>query len=361
MFIEGKTFPVDKIALSITKQLTFAAKVNEESGKNASNLKDITLELQGTIQGHTIKTTSSWQGVAVETFSMKSPLQAPEGSIGILLPKAFRENGVLLGDKGFLSYTSSTTSALQEQRSSIFIEGFYDPGILPIGNKCLLVPRTITRTINSANTSFTFDKIALNGFQVWFDDLKNTSLIKAKIEGLLQDEGISSYWKVVSFKEYDFAKDLLQQFQSDKYLFSLVGIIILIVACCNILSFLVILVNDKKKEIAILQAIGASKKSIALIFGVSGMVIGILGSAIGIVAAILTLKNIDLLMQFLSAIQGRDAFQEAFYGTTLPSALSSHALVFTLIATPILSLLAGLIPALKACKLHPSSILRAES
>ena len=80
--------------------------------------------------------------------------------------------------------------------------------------------------------------------------------MKEEILQALKRDGLDNYWKVTTFREYDFAKDLIQQFQSDKYLFALVGMIILIVACCNIISMLVLLVNDKKREIGILQAMG---------------------------------------------------------------------------------------------------------
>lgn len=363
--------------LDLDSSLIFSSKTDENSTKTASEIKDIKMLLKGTIQGHPIEGSLRWQHVAIETFALDNSFSppwvyeksssemvlptGPSQEKGILLPKSFQDNGVLLGDKGFLSYSSSTASAVQEQRTAVFVAGFYDPGILSVGSKCLLVPRSVTKTINSSNTSFTFDKIALNGFQVWFEDPSKVSLIKEQIELSLGQAGLLPYWQVVSFKDYDFAKDLLQQFQSDKNLFSLIGIIILLVACCNIFSFLIILVNDKKKEIAILQAMGASKKSILCIFGICGVVIGLLGSFIGISAAILTLTNIDTLVQFLSMLQGHDAFHQSFYGSSLPNTLSSHALLFICISTPILSLLAGLIPALKACRLHPSSILRSES
>ena len=363
--------------LNIDSPLIFASKVDEATAETATEIKDIVMLLKGSIQGNSIAGSLKWQHLAIETFTLDNSFSppwvyeksssemvlpvGPSQEKGILLPKSFQENGVLLGDKGFLSYSSSTASAVQEQRTAIFVAGFYDPGILSVGSKCLLVPRSVTKTINSSNTSFTFDKIALNGFQVWFENPSRVSFIKKQIEASLGQAGLLPYWQVVSFEEYDFAKDLIQQFQSDKYLFSLVGIIILLVACCNIFSFLILLVNDKKKEIAILQAMGATKKSIAFIFGMCGVTVGLLGSFLGIAAAILTLSNIDTLVQILSMLQGHDAFHQSFYGTSLPGTLSSHALLFICISTPILSLLAGLIPALKACRLHPSSILRSDS
>jgi lipoprotein-releasing system permease protein len=137
-------------------------------------------------------------------------------------------------------------------------------------------------------------------------------------------------------------------------------VIILIVACCNIISLLVLLVNDKKREIGILQAMGASHMSIAAIFGSCGMIMGILSSIIGIAAAVLTLHHIDAVVQLLSFIQGHDAFHAAFFGKSLPDHLSRNALTFILVTTPLLSFLAGLVPAIKACRLRPSVILRSE-
>ncbi|MES2198748.1 MAG: FtsX-like permease family protein [Chlamydiota bacterium] len=377
---EEKTISLaNETFFSLDAPLIFSAQVNPKSIAHAFKIKDIQISVQGSIQGNEIKGLIPWADVEIASFALKQdPLTSPPWAhaksdlemtlplgpsqeVGVLLPKAFQENGVLLGDKGYLSYASSTASAFQEMRSPIFVAGFYDPGILSVGNKCLLVPPSITRSINSCNTSFTFDKIALNGFQIWVDDLNNVTKVQQEIEANLEKEGLANYWQVTSFKEYDFAKDLLQQFQSDRYLFSLVGIIILLVACCNIVSFLILLVNDKKKEIAILQSMGASKKSIACIFGLCGIVVGIAGCALGILAGVLTIKNIDTLVRVLSALQGHDAFLQTFYGSSLPSTLSSSATLFISIATPILSIIAGLIPAIKACRLHPSSILRSES
>ncbi len=384
--IEGRSFTIDveNTFFEVAKPLIFKSKIQEESIETAHHIQEIRVLVEGSLQGHIIKGELPWKDLLVDTFTVlsesghehgKSPpwvhvqnsarewsLPTNEkGESGILLPKGFKENGVMLGDRGFLSYQGSTSSSVQEQRVSVFVAGFYDPGIISVGNKCLLVPKTITKTINSSNTPFTFDKISLGGFQVWPDSPRSAELIKEEIQNALENQGLSSYWSVTSYKDYEFAKDLLQQFQSDKMLLSLIGVIILVVACCNIISFLILLVSDKKKEIAILQAMGASRTSIALIFGSCGMIVGLFGCTIGTVGALFTLEHIDLIAGFLSAMQGHEAFNPAFYGNSLPTTLSSGALLFIFIATPTLSLLSGLIPAIKASRLCPSTILRSES
>ncbi|MDR3623914.1 MAG: FtsX-like permease family protein [Chlamydiales bacterium] len=282
----------------------------------------------------------------------------PDMGEGVLVAKGFKDNGVLIGDKGFLSYQAASASAIQEQRIPIFVAGFYDPGIIPLSGKIILARPEIAATIRSAAStqSNTFG----NGIQVWFDNLDKASLIKANLERKLAEKGLTPYWKIETYQEYEFSKDLVQQLKSDKNLFSLLAIIIIVVACSNIISMLILLVNDKKKEIGILQSMGASPWNIALIFGTCGMILGLVSSLIGTFAAYITLHHIDTLVNLLSSLQGFDAFNAAFYGDALPNQMSSNALTMVWIATSIISLLAGLIPAIKASLLKPTLVLRSE-
>lgn len=294
-------------------------------------------------------------------YIVKNQLQLPQdmaSQTGVLLAKNFLESGVKIGDNGFIAYGALTASSLQEQRIPIYVAGFYDPGIMTVGNKCIFVPSHITQIINSSEGSYAVDRAQANGIMVWPEDLSLVKETKVQIEKTFQENGISDYWKVTTFRDYDFAKDLLQQFESDKLLFTLIGAIILIVACCNIISLLILLIADKKREIGILQAMGASKKSIAAIFGLSGAIMGTLGSLLGIGLALVTLHYIDQVVHFLSFLQGHEAFNALFFGKSLPKQLSMSALTFVLIATPLLAFLAGLIPAIKACSLKPSEILK---
>ncbi|MCH9703145.1 MAG: FtsX-like permease family protein, partial [Chlamydiae bacterium] len=149
-------------------------------------------------------------------------------------------------------------------------------------------------------------------------------------------------------------------FDSDKTLFTLIMIIILVVACSNIISMLILLVNDKKREIGILQALGASPKRIGIIFGMCGLITGLVSSLLGTLLALLTLKNLQSLVNFLNMLRGHETFQKMFFGGQLPNEVSVSALAFVLTATIMISILAGLVPALKAARIRPSEILRGE-
>lgn len=363
------------------QEISFQAQLIQSSLAAAQRLDDLRFDVQGSLNNIPLKGEINWIGIEIAAADVKTHFAEPPKSApfwvygigqkltlptfssqerGIMLSKQFQDNGVRIGDRGYIAYPAATAGALQEQRLAVFVAGFYDPGVLAVGNKCLLAPANVVHLINTTSQVEHFDKTTSAGFAVWIKEIKQAPALAKKLQNRLKNAGIDQYWKVTTYQEYDFAKDLLQQFQSDRYLFTLIGLVILLVACSNIISFLVILVNDKKQEIGILQALGASRKSIAMIFGGLGAALGVLSSFVGVGAALLTLKNLDTLVQFLSFLQGRDAFNTVFFGSSLPHDLSFQALLFVLVITPILSLIAGLIPALKACRLSPSAILRSE-
>lgn len=352
---------------------SFTAQLNSASIDHAKRLQDLRFEVEIPVQGTLLKGQVFYRGLEIaaadslpqasppwihqEQAAFVLPKDAEVGE-GVLLPKSFRDAGVLIGDRGSLSYLAPTASLLQEQLIPIYVAGFYDPGIIPIGGKFILANQEITSLIRASHQQD--DKTATtNGINVRFDKLEHADQVKTQLMQAFKDKGIQRYWTIETYREYEFTKEIIKELQSQKNLFMLIALVIIVVACSNIISMLIILVNDKKMEIGILRSMGASSKSIALIFGLSGAAIGVLGSVIGILGAILTLSYLNVLIGWLSRLQGHDMFNASFYGQVLPHELSFEALSFVLAATVFISLLAGIVPAIKACLLRPSQILRA--
>lgn len=366
--------------LTLAGGSSFEAQLDPVSIEGAKHLDDLRFRVEVPIQGVLLEGQAAYRGLEIafaETHTQplnSEPLwvhqsqlidgipsfelpKDPDIGEGIVLPKSFRDVGVLIGDRGALSYLSPTASLLQEQHIPVYVAGFYDPGIIPIGGKFILASQEVTSLIRDSHQQD--DRTTTtNGINVRFQNLDQADYVKAQLLKAFQEKGIQRYWNVETYREYEFTKEIMHELQSQKNLFMLIAIVIILVACSNIISMLVILVNDKKMEIGILRSMGASSKSIALIFGVSGAMIGVLGSTLGIVAAILTLSSLDTLVNLLSRLQGRDMFSANLYGQVLPSELSYEALSFVIIATVCMSLLAGIVPAIKACLMRPSHILR---
>ena len=276
----------------------------------------------------------------------------------ILLPKTLRSPGVSVGDRGVLSYYAPTTSTVQQMAVPVFIAGFYDPGIIPIGAKFVLTGKEIA-TLFRASQNQEESQLS-NGINVRLTNLDQAEKVKNAIQKGFEEAGITPYFKIETYREYEFTKDLIQQLHSEKNLFTLIATVIIIVACSNIISMLIILVNDKKLEIGILRSMGASSLSIAFIFGVCGTLMGLLGSLIGTLCAFFTLRHLQLLISWISWIQGHEMFNPLFYGDVMPSEMSGEAFGFVFVATVLISLIAGIVPAIKACFLRPSATLRAE-
>ena len=153
-------------------------------------------------------------------------------------------------------YFTPTASSVQEQRIPVFVAGFYDPGIIPIGGKYILTNKDITTLIRASHNQD--DNGISNGINIRFADRDHADNVKESLEQAFKEARIDQYWKIETFREYEFTKDILQQLRSEKRLFTLLATLIILVACSNIISMLIILVNDKKQEIGILRSMGAT-------------------------------------------------------------------------------------------------------
>ena len=135
-------------------------------------------------------------------------------------------------------------------------------------------------------------------------------------------------------------------------LFVIVTIIVL-VAAFAIIGHLVLLVAEKRKEIGVLKAIGASGRSITIVFFSVGMMIGVVGtlagSAVGL--ALIWLQNTYKIIRLAG-----DVYQIDY----LPMKLSPTDFLLVVSATLLLSFLATVLPARRAGALSPVDVLRYE-
>ncbi len=376
---KGKTYALSDTVGMVVPDLLMDAKIDPESLLGARDADDLTFDVAFEVGGLPFAGSLPYRHLEIGSARVtehfdEAPTAAPswlysvdeahilpeniEGGHGVLIASSFRKMDVRVGDRGYLAYYSSTPSNIAEQKVPIFVAGFYDPGMMPAGAKLVLVDQEVVTDVRQALAQV--DNSMANGIGVYFDDVYRAEEVKASIESGLEEKGLANYWTVETYREYEFAKPLLQQFQSDRLLFSLIALIIILVACSNIISMLILMVNDKRREIGILRAMGAKTRSIVLIFATCGTTMGILGSLVGILGALLTLRYLDRIIGLLSAMQGHEAFNQVFFGGELPNELSFSVLSFVIGATIVVSVIAGVIPALKAARIRPAAILRSE-
>lgn len=135
---------------------------------------------------------------------------------------------------------------------------------------------------------------------------------------------------------------------------------IVAVAAFNIISTLVMLVQDKQADIAILRTQGASPASVLSIFIVQGTLIGVLGTVAGLIGGISLASNIDVVVPFIEQFTGPVLNPEVYYIDEMPSDLRSSDVIKVGLMSFGLSLLATIYPAWRASRIDPASALSYE-
>ncbi len=133
------------------------------------------------------------------------------------------------------------------------------------------------------------------------------------------------------------------------------------VAMFNVVSTLIVVVNEKRSDIAILRTLGASPKSILAVFMVQGSLIGVIGTVAGTVAGILMALNVGNLVHALEFIfNTRFLAPEIYFLSDLPSDLQWDDVAIISGVSLTLSLLSTLYPAWRASQTQPAEALRYE-
>ncbi|MBL0623232.1 lipoprotein-releasing ABC transporter permease subunit LolE [Aeromonas veronii] len=148
---------------------------------------------------------------------------------------------------------------------------------------------------------------------------------------------------------------LYQDIQMVRTVMYVVMLMVVAVACFNIVSTLVMAVNEKRSEIAILKTMGASPGQIRLTFVIQGMVNGVAGALLGaLLGGLLSSKLTQILSVVEKLIGHRFLNPDIYFIDFLPTELHMQDLLIVTYAAILMSLVATLYPAWRASGLVPS-------
>lgn len=149
------------------------------------------------------------------------------------------------------------------------------------------------------------------------------------------------------------------QVQKDT-MFIVLGMIVL-VAAFNVISSLIMLVKDKRGDIAVLRTLGASSGAVLRIFVMCGAFVGVTGTFIGTVIGIVFCRNIVAIQHAVEDITGGQVFDSSvFQLTALPNTIDWGDVVRVVALGLVLSLLATIYPSWRAARTDPVEALRHE-
>lgn len=217
------------------------------------------------------------------------------------------------------------------------VSGVFDTGMYEYNNTLAYI------NIREAQSFFGLGDI-VSGFSVKTNDFDNAEYTAAQIQKKLKFPYWSRDW--ISMNQ-----SLFSALKLEKYAMFVILTLIIIVASFNVISMITVTVKDKKRDIAILRAMGAPESSISGIFKKQGMIIGITGTAIG---DLLGLGICELLSKFrLISLP-----QDIYFMDRLPVKIDGWTFVLVSVCSLLITYLAGLYPARQSARLDPVEALR---
>jgi lipoprotein-releasing system permease protein len=167
-----------------------------------------------------------------------------------------------------------------------------------------------------------------------------------------------------AYEVRDWTQDNANYFRAtriEKTMMSLILLLIVAVAAFNIVAMLVMVVTDKRTDIAILRTFGAAPRRVLAIFITQGLVIGWLGVGLGVALGLALALHVDTIVPFLEHSFGFQILDsEVYYSSVIPSEVHAANVVAISLAALALTALATVYPALRAARIAPAEALRYE-
>ena len=295
-------------------------------------------ELKNTLESGTLADLETTHPVTVVDKGVKRQVELPGAIIGKSL--AF-ELGVRPGDPVILISPASLGAGIGPPRLKRFIvTGFFHSGMFDYDSTLVFVALKDGRALLADDASLE------SGLEVRLVNMFDAPAMRTKIAALAGPGFEVSDWTTAN-------APLFSALKLEKFTYFMVLLLIVLVAAFNIIATLVMVVMERRKEIAILRAMGAVAASVAAIFLIQGAVLGVVGTVVG-----------DGTGFVISYLIGKYHLihlpADMFMVSNVPVQLNPWNFIAVAVATIALCLLAAIYPAMQATRLSIAEILRYE-
>lgn len=277
-----------------------------------------------------------------------SPDDLRPGEFGIIMGSLLARNlGLALGDK--VEITSPdiniTPAGIYPRKKNFVLVGVFEVGAQ--------VDQQLG-IIHLSDAQKFFKMQGPQGLHVKMKDLYEASTVMSQLSTQLGKEYSVSDWSKTQ-------GNLFQSVKMEKIVTGVLLNILIFIAVFNIVSSLVLMVADKRSDIAVLRTLGLTARQVMAIFIVQGCAVGFVGTIIGTVVGCIAALTINPIMSAIETIFGLHFFDpDVYFISGLPSVLLWQDVVVICCTALILSFLATLYPAYRAAKIEPAEALRYE-
>lgn len=270
-----------------------------------------------------------------------------------------------VGDSFRIITTTKNNDIISPKISMFKVAAIISSGYQELDSLWVFVPiDTAFSFLSINNATFTFIIQTLDAFSS--DLFKIRKMINNKLKG----DVITYTWKELNSSQ-------LENFSSTKIMLIFIMMLIVLIAAVNISAALIMLVIERRREIAILKSIGGTSIGITNSFLITGFFCGFVGCLFGIPVGVICSININKIVLVIEKIvnligktffiiQGNDSsafistkiMDPTYYLTEIPTVIPIKSLSLVFISVIILSILVSIIPSIKAGKEKPIDTLR---
>ena len=256
--------------------------------------------------------------------------------------------GVGVGDQiTLIAPARNALGILVPQSQSFLVGGIFNAGLNEYNNGLVFIH------LYDAQDLFTLGN-KISGIRLKVDNLFDADTITRNVIESLGD----GYYGVDWMQQQ---RHFIRALNLEKQMIAIILSLIIAVAAFNIVSMMVMVVTDKKSDIAILRTLGMTPKRIVKIFYYQGVSIGLIGISFGTILGLLLAANIESVISGIESIIGFQFFpKDVFYINRFPSKIIPSDVISIILGSLFLVIIAAIYPAKRAGRINISEVLRHE-
>jgi lipoprotein-releasing system permease protein len=217
------------------------------------------------------------------------------------------------------------------------LTGVFQTGLFEFDDVLAYIDLTVAQKLFQRN-----DRV--DGLEIKLDDLWLAEEVRVEIEDKFSDPIYVQTW-------FEMRKTLFSWMKIEKWMWTIILSLVIIVAAFNILSTLIMVAMEKRRDIGILKAMGARDRDIARVFSAQGLIVGIFGSILGLLLGLIVCYG-QLKFKWIALPS------DIYFLDALPVKMQLQDFAIVSVIAVLLAYIGAIYPAKRAAKLTPVDAIR---